>query len=473
MQTLLIAAFCFAVGFGLGGVTSNVGAILIAIGANALSQLVEQINTTRSREWIRTRLSHLRFEHLRNALEWMDELVPAVDRSKVMLRIVTGLLYLLASGIGLLVAPSQSSDGSFQLVTEIDGDLAPAESAPDQGFVVRPLAGIPVGGSATSVAFSESPFYLAVGTTTGVVERWDYEALLPVGNLGVQDPDPGANPTVFDVAISPDNLKVATANGDGTVRFFDNERSETATLNVAAHTTATSGVDFSPDGLFVASAGIGGGVRILGSINGESFGTIEPSTGSPADAVFSPDGSLIAVAGGDGSVQIWDTATGDQALMLLGHTAAVSAVAFNPSGTVVASGSLDATIRLWDVATGEQLGAALQVHTDAVTSVGFSPDGALLTSGGLDGVVRLWDWAAAESDVLIPDTPSEVLDVGFSPSGDVLVSATRDGNVWLWQPTLATCEQIAESVSTPLERDRIGYRESLDLDGDGIACEAS
>ena len=47
---------------------------------------------------------------------------------------------------------------------------------------------------------------------------------------------------------------------------------------------------------------------------------------------FSPDGRYLATASADKTVRIWDVATGQTVRTLIGHTGTVNAVRFSPDG---------------------------------------------------------------------------------------------------------------------------------------------
>ena len=65
---------------------------------------------------------------------------------------------------------------------------------------------------------------------------------------------------------------------------------------------------------------------------------------------FSADGLTLATGNADGTIRLWHVATGMLSTTLSGHTGNVTAIEFSPDGTSLVSGSADGTIKFW----GEQ-----------------------------------------------------------------------------------------------------------------------
>jgi WD40 repeat protein len=63
---------------------------------------------------------------------------------------------------------------------------------------------------------------------------------------------------------------------------------------------------------------------------------------------FSPDGTILASAGGVGGVSLWDVQNGTK-LRTLPHEEELMTVAFSPDGTLLASAGYDHQVFLWGI----------------------------------------------------------------------------------------------------------------------------
>ena len=265
-----------------------------------------------------------------------------------------------------------------------------------------------------TVAFSPDGQWLASGSggwrgVGGDVQVWDISAgLTGAGTRPVPITEVARMPheaIVETVAFSPDGLWVASAGGrvvsagDNAARVW-----ETATGEEIArmdHEETAVAVEFSPNGRWVASGsrnwldprGGRGEVRVWEAATGREVARMDHEDGVYVVA-FSPDGQWVAsgsgsAEGGSGRAQVWEVATGRE-VARMDHEHSVGALAFSADGRWLASGSADNTVRVWEAATGEEV--ARMAHEDEVWRVAFSSDGQWLASGSYDGTTRVWLW---------------------------------------------------------------------------------
>jgi eukaryotic-like serine/threonine-protein kinase len=175
----------------------------------------------------------------------------------------------------------------------------------------------------------------------------------PGGGLKVWDVDKGAGFRTFPVIgklswflFSPDNARLATAEGLGVVKTWD-----LATGRELCKAELLKGyillLTFSHDGKRLAASCAGREVRIL---DAESGHEVSPPLNSLMTnrIEFSPDGKRLATGHLGGTVKVWDLTTGQETLTLKGHTSRVTGLAFSPDGHRLITASTDMTVRIWD-----------------------------------------------------------------------------------------------------------------------------
>ena len=104
---------------------------------------------------------------------------------------------------------------------------------------------------------------------------------------------------------------------------------------------------------------------------------------------FSPDGVLLATADRTGGLFVWEAATGREYFDLRGHTAAITDVSWRDDSNVLASASEDTTIKLWEMENGGQI-KNWGAHGGGAQAVKFSHDNRLVSTGR-DRVTKVWD----------------------------------------------------------------------------------
>lgn len=155
-------------------------------------------------------------------------------------------------------------------------------------------------------------------------------------------------------------------------------------------------------------------VRVFNVVDGSLAVEIRKHTDWVTAVEFSPDGVLLATADRAGGVWVWEAGSDREFHALDGHKAAVTAMSWRDDSNVLATASEDGTVVFWAMENGKRI-KSLAAHPGGATCVQFFHDGRLIT-GGRDRTVKLWDGRG---------NPLRQ----FEPFGELVmkVAATHDG----------------------------------------------
>ena len=246
-------------------------------------------------------------------------------------------------------------------------------------------------GQMTTTVIGERPGYahlenyaltedkIAIGSRDGRLELWDIRTGKKLSTLREQTEKTinfrigvSAENHSISLAFTPDGVKLASGNLDGTVQVWDTiTGKELIFLNKSMDKMKM--LFHSPDG---------------------KLHTHEPweknSPGRPTVLVFSPDGNLLAIGNINSSIQLWNIVTTELIASFAGHTSNVSRLAFSPDGNTLASGSSDGTVRFWSIETKAPRQTSITGHA-WIRNASFIKDNSTLASVSSDGIVTAWD----------------------------------------------------------------------------------
>lgn len=335
--------------------------------------------------------------------------------------------------------PSVSNGGGRTAVVWRDGrsDNLVLITNANTGAVVWSLAHT---ATVTSVTFSPTGDRVAAAAEDGSVRIWSMATGALVRTL--RDHTQRAT----SVSWSPDGSRLATAGWDFTVRIYDGATYAPASVLSNSENPINS-MSWSPDGARLAVGHNGEGVYTgwstpgfpeyrfnltLWYLNGTlwEWGFVGTHNAPINGVEFSPDGKWVATGAGfppgegasmDNTVGIWNSTSGllanivplgscvnsiswwsDSVNMtaglfngtapqfdamndlvhawLVGHGGSVRAVDKSPAGESVATGSIDTTAKVWNATSGIAT-QNITSHATTVHTVAWSPDGALVASG--------------------------------------------------------------------------------------------
>jgi WD40 repeat protein len=246
-------------------------------------------------------------------------------------------------------------------------------------------------------------------------------------------------------------------------------RDQFAKIELAGHTGEVVAVAWSPDGMWVATAGMDNTAKVWVAETGQQSYSLRHN-GAVNSVAWSPDGAHLATASEDGAAKVWNLAAGASFVTLSGHTGSVVMVTWSPDGTRLATASADNTARIWDATSGAIL-FTLSGHTKAVNSAAWSLDGTKLVTAGEDNAAIIWDAATGQ---LLHDLHGEesghtrpVNRAIWSVDGTRILTASDDKTAHVWD---ATTGQLLRTLSGHV---REVYRAAWSPDGTRIATASA
>lgn len=201
-------------------------------------------------------------------------------------------------------------------------------------------------------------------------------------------------------------------------------------------------VAFSPDNLFVATAGDDDEIHTWRADDGMAIESFRGHKAPVFTIAFAGDATILS-GSADRSAVLWDLrapwtlhrplGTGDASSPIIDR---VNAVRFSPDGKRLATGGGEPTrggeIKIWDVSNGKLLQSFTNTHSDAVFSLEFSPDGKYLASGAADKFVKVLDLDSGKVVKIFEGHTHHVLGVSWKRDGRILASAGADNVIKLW-----------------------------------------
>jgi len=247
-----------------------------------------------------------------------------------------------------------------------------------------------------SIAFSPDDSYLASVSSDRTLRIWELPSGKQIHSI------PAHYGAVYDVAVSADSSLLATAGEDNMVAIWDpRSGNQLHRINVPA----VRSVAFSPDSHRLAAADWNQVVHFFDADSKKELGSLSSQVEGLLSVRFSHDGRRIVLATDKNTVDVWDLPTDYRgknslrtnhwAFTLDGHTGVVPRAVFSPDDRRIATASHDGTVKIWDARSGQEV-LTLRGHEGAVQSVAFSPDGSLLASADTEGTVIIWGGTSAK-----------------------------------------------------------------------------
>jgi len=193
-----------------------------------------------------------------------------------------------------------------------------------------------------------------------------------------------------------------------------------------AHSGIIRGIQWSPDGLFLASAGDDQFVRVWN----DGAMVFEYETSSSAYAVSWNKENLLAAATSDGSIYIFDIEN-EISPVILSTGEATNNLSWSPDGQYLTAGVKTGKIFIWDSENFELVhefyGEGLR--DPFLNSLRWSPDGQRLASMHDVGEIVIWHVNESGQDVFKQKTTCQLNCLDWSPDGEYLLLGGFSGRI--------------------------------------------
>ncbi|KMQ93304.1 periodic tryptophan protein 2-like protein [Lasius niger] len=271
----------------------------------------------------------------------------------------------------------------------------------------------------SSIALNSTGDWIAIGCShAGQLLVWEWQSETYAMK------QQGHRTNMNCLAYSPDGQYIVTGGDDGKVKLW-NTLSGFCTLTFHEHASSISGVLFSHNRKFVASASLDGTVRAYDLARYRNFRTLT----SPRPVQFSClaiDGSdeFLAAGGQDFfDVYLWSMKLGTLLEILSGHEGPVASLAFNPNpaSTELVSASWDKTVKIWNAVENGSAHETIRLIADALC-VTYKPNGEEIAVATLDGQITFFECKTARQTGFIEGRN----DLGAGRSKTDLITAKKN-----------------------------------------------
>jgi len=288
-------------------------------------------------------------------------------------------------------------------------------------------------GRVWSVTFSPSGKYFATSSAETSLTIFDqnFSVLWQTNDLIKE---------VASIAFSPDEeyLAIPKYKNETDVGLIDLNSFQAYHI-LSGHTDWVTCLDFSPDGLIVATGSDDASVRIWKKI-GKSYmfhQQIPDHGASIANLCFSQNAKYLAVCGKN-IIRIYQKEY-DQYLpyqTITSDARFLNGLAFHPNKNILTVGAYNGTILVYqDNGISFVLNQRLKAHKKMVHSIDFTTDGYYMATGSWDSCIILWKRMKSQFSKIgeLQEHKKQVYDIAFHPNGKILASGSEDNTVLIWQ----------------------------------------
>jgi WD40 repeat protein len=196
----------------------------------------------------------------------------------------------------------------------------------------------------------------------------------------------------FRPTVSGDGRRMSTIGIQGGVMLWTLRAGRQAGSPRPYYPGSLEDATLSPDGRTLAVLGVANGIELVDADTLTRRAVLPGSKIARFFVQFSPDGRYILSGGVGGWVRVWSAETRRLVgSVFAGSTEDVLWAAMSPDGRMLAAGSNDGTLGLFEFPSGQPLGMRLPGLPNRPVAPLFTPDGTHLLTVSYGGPGYRWD----------------------------------------------------------------------------------
>ena len=244
----------------------------------------------------------------------------------------------------------------------------------------------------TAVAYAADG-QLVAKMSGGNLQSWQPARWSHVRTIGNVDAPEVLTGRVTALGFSPDGKLLATGGGEtsrsGELKIWNVATGELVRTIENAHSDTVLGIEFSNDGVYLASCGSDRNMCVFSAAKGDRVQSFEYHTSYVLDVSWRADGRVLATVGGDNVVRVWNFKTGNEHKVIKRFDdREVTAIQFlGNSGEFVVSAA-NSTVSRWNYNGGG--GQKYDGVASFMYAIGADRSGQTIAAGGHDGTVHVW-----------------------------------------------------------------------------------
>ena len=252
-----------------------------------------------------------------------------------------------------------------------------------------------------------------------IAKVWTFDgqllSTLPAATSGGSLWSGAFDPTGDTVAIGGDDRMVQLWQPDGTLM-----------KTLAGHTKRVGGIDFSPDGVAIASAGLDRTIWMRG-IDGSPWRVLQTAGDMRGISFPDSDAQTMVTIDSSSTAQLrqWESPL----LQTIFLDDDVWDIAISPDGERLISGD-SPIVYVWN--RDRKIVATLDAGQDTLFGFDYSPNGQLIAAAGANGTVQLWSPTGELLQDLQGPDELQTWSVSFSPDSQRLAAIAEDGSILVW-----------------------------------------